>query len=306
MPATATPGVEGTPGVEHRVLRGEGGPVSVYIAGDPSHLPVVLLHGSMYDEARFVWDQLFAPLARSFRVYALDLPRHGRSRPWSGSLTHDRLIGILGAAFGELGLKRFSLVGLSMGGGLSIGYAAKHPDEVTRLVLFEPGGLGDRLPHQFVTWSWIHLPGTGRMLNRWLVRRKPASLEKVLRKLFVGGSKPTAPDRLVSVLRDEIDGKAACNENDLDDWQTSAIGPFRLRWNLLEQVSQIQCPTLWLRGADSSLVSQAEMERAASRAHAHAELVVIPGAGHLLPLERPREAERTVIDFLADAGRERR
>lgn len=122
-----------------------------------------------------------------------------------------------------------------------------------------------------------------------------------LDRLFVGGSTPTDPERLLPILRDEIDGKWRHRETDLDDWQRDSIGPRRLTWTLLDRLPLIACPTLWLRGADSELVKQHEMERAVRLARtsgAAATLRVIPGAGHLLPLERPAEANQAVLEFL--------
>ena len=138
-------GVDGTPGVEHAVLTIEGSPLSYYAAGDPGRPVVVLLHGAMFDEARFIWDRLFPALAEHVRVVAFDTPRHGGSRPWPGHLGHERLMRIVHAAVDQLGLDRFSIVGLSMGGGAALEYASLHPDRVDRMVLFEPGGLADRL-----------------------------------------------------------------------------------------------------------------------------------------------------------------
>ena len=56
-----------------------------------------------------------------------------------------------------------------------------------------------------------------------------------------------------------------------------------------------------LRGKNSALVKQSEMERAVRLANwggAEAELLVVPGAGHMLPLERPREVNEAVTAFL--------
>ena len=133
-------GVEGTEGMTHRMLTVCGGPVSVYEAGNEKSPAVVLLHGAMYDEARFSWDQLFPALAEQYRVFAVDTPRHGRSRPWSGLLDRAKLQEILTETFRQLGLECFSIVGLSMGGGLAIEYAAMHPEQVVSMALFEPGG----------------------------------------------------------------------------------------------------------------------------------------------------------------------
>lgn len=295
-------GVTETPGVTHEVFPVGGGPLSVYAAGDPGAPPVVLLHGAMYDEARFVWDQMFGVLAARWRVYAVDLPRHGSSRPWQGHLDHDRLGGILAAGFDTLGLDRFALVGLSMGGALAIEYAARHPARVERMALFEPGGLGERLDRQLLTWAYLRTPGTRGLLNRWYAGH-PARLRAVLDRLFVGGSRPTDPERLAAILAAEVTAKRRWREAELDDLQTDAIGPRRLTWNVFDSVGRLACPTLWLRGAESTLVKQHEMERAvtlADRPGAPARLVVIPGAGHLLPLERPAEANAAVVEFLGD------
>jgi len=88
----------------------------------------------------------------------------------------------------------------------------------------------------------------------------------------------------------------------MDDWQIGAINLTKLNWNLLSQVEAIRCPTLWLRGAESRLVKQAEMERAVRLAGLHgssAELIVIPKAGHILPLEQPEQANAAVLDFFS-------
>lgn len=298
---TDTGGVVATPGWRHHLFEVAGGPMSVHEAGTEGRPVVVLLHGAMYDEARFSWDQLFPALAEHYHVYAVDTPRHGSSRPWAGRLTHRRLLTILEATFRHLALDTFHLVGLSMGGGLAIGYAASHPHQVDSIVLFEPGGLGRRLRYHFPLWLYLHTPGTRRVFNRLHRGKDTTALMRTLTSFFTKNTTLSAPERLARILKEEIDGKGRHVEADLDDWQVDAIGAFRLSWNLLDEIPQLRCPTLWLRGADSTLVSQEEMTHAVSLL-ADAELRVIPNAGHLLPLEQPDAAARAVLDFLSRTG----
>jgi pimeloyl-ACP methyl ester carboxylesterase len=207
---------------------------------------------------------------------------------------------ILEETFAQLGLARFSIVGLSMGGGLAIEYASLHPEQVEAMALFEPGGLGDKVDLQWFTYLYIRTPGMLRILSRQYVKYGDAKIEKVLRSIFTKGTAPRDPARLTAILKDEIQGKYSCGENDMDDWQISGISFKKLNWNLLEQVAAIRCPTLWLRGAESKLVKQAEMERAvriAQESGTSAELIVIPNAGHILPLEQPEQANAAVLDF---------
>ena len=294
-------GVEGVAGVEKHMLSLSGGVVCVYEAGDKTAKKIVLLHGAMYDESRFIWDQLFPALAGRYHIFAIDTPRHGGSRPWSGFLDRARLMEILAETFARLELSRFSIIGLSMGGGLAIEYASLHPEQVEAMALFEPGGLGERVDLQWFTYCYIRTPGMLRLLSRLYVKYDNSKIEKVLRSIFTKGTEPTAPARLTTILKDEIRGKFENDEQDMDDWQISGINLTKLNWNLLSQVEAIRCPTLWLRGAESKLVKQAEMERAVRLASAlgkPAKLTVIPKAGHILPLEQPEQANRAVLAFL--------
>lgn len=294
-------GVEGTPGVEKRLLTVEDGTICVYEAGKEHPKTVVLLHGAMYDESRFIWDALFPALSKQYHVIAVDTPRHGGSRPWQGVIDRARLMRILEETIAQLGLLRFSIVGLSMGGGLAIEYAALHPEQVEAMALFEPGGIGDKVDLQWFTYLYIRSPGMLRLLSRQYVKYGDAKVEELLRTIFTKGTAPENPARLTAILKDEIRGKFENGEQDMDDWQIGAINFTKLNWNLLSQVAAIRCPTLWLRGAESKLVKQAEMERAvriAGENGSSAELIVIPNAGHILPLEQPEQANAAVLTFL--------
>ena len=293
-------GVEGTPGVQRRILTVCGGPVCVYEAGDSNRASIVLLHGAMYDESRFIWDAMFPALSERYHVFAIDTPRHGGSRPWEGVLDRERLMGILTETFTLLGLDRFSIVGLSMGGSLAIEFASLHPEKIVSMALFEPGGLGERVDLQLITWLYLKTPGMLRMLSKRYGKLDDPALEKLLLTIFTKGTTPENPARLSAILKDEIRSRIELGENDMDDWQISAIAPFHLKWNLLSQVRSIACPTLWLRGEESTLVKQSEMERAVALARengAEAELKVIPTAGHILPLEQPGQANAEVLAF---------
>lgn len=299
---TLSNGVEGTFGMKKHTLPVLDGTVCVYEAGDLNRPAVVLLHGAMYDESRFIWDALFPALSERYHVFAIDTPRHGGSRPWQGVLDRARLMEILAETLSQLKLTRFCIVGLSMGGGLAIEYASLHPEQVETMVLFEPGGIGDKVDLQWFTYFYIRTPGMLRLLSRQYIKYSDAKIEKVLRSIYTKGTAPRNPARLTTILKDEIRGKFNFGEQDMDDWQIGAINLTKLNWNLLSQVEAIRCPTLWLRGAESKLVKQAEMERAVRLAGLHgssAELIVISQAGHILPLEQPEQANAAVLDFFS-------
>ena len=94
--------------------------------GDPAAPPLVLLHG-ITGHAR-TWDTLALALADRWRVLALDQRGHGDSEAApDGDYTVGAMADDLGAFADALGLPTFSLLGLSMGGRVAMGFAGAHP-----------------------------------------------------------------------------------------------------------------------------------------------------------------------------------
>ncbi|MFC8953605.1 alpha/beta fold hydrolase [Streptomyces sp. NPDC057101] len=118
--------------VDHRSVDVGGIRLAYQVSGPPEAPPLVLLHALGEDAAD--WDVVAPVLARSWRVYALDLRGHGRS-DWPGDyslqLMRDDVLGFLDA----LALDRVDLMGHSMGGIVAYLFAGEYPQRVDRLVL---------------------------------------------------------------------------------------------------------------------------------------------------------------------------
>ena len=108
--------------------------------GDPTLPPLLAVHGWLDNAASF--DALAPLIATHFHVVAIDLPGHGRSqhRP-PGVRYHfvDYLDDVLAAA-DALGWEKFSLLGHSLGGGISSFITAAFPERVRSLFLIEVAG----------------------------------------------------------------------------------------------------------------------------------------------------------------------
>jgi pimeloyl-ACP methyl ester carboxylesterase len=101
--------------------------------------PVLALHGWLDNAASF--DRL-APLLPDHHLVALDLAGHGRSQHRHPSVVHhfiDWAPEVVAAA-DALGWKSFSLIGHSMGAGISTLIAGTFPDRLQKLVLLEGAG----------------------------------------------------------------------------------------------------------------------------------------------------------------------
>lgn len=83
--------------------------------------------------------------AKEFRVYAVDIIGDaGLSAPSRPSFTTDAHALWLNDVLDGLGVPRASLIGTSLGGGVALDFAIRHPERVESLVLLCPGGVANK------------------------------------------------------------------------------------------------------------------------------------------------------------------
>ena len=98
---------------------------------------VLLLHGSALDAAGMSFASAISALAAGCRVFAPDLPGFGESDPMPDGWGFADYSAFLLPLLTELDLQRASLAGVSMGGGIALGFALEAPERVERLVLID-------------------------------------------------------------------------------------------------------------------------------------------------------------------------
>ena len=102
--------------------------------GGAGGLPVLLVHSYAGSSAH--WKAQLAHLRARRRALAMDLRGHGRSSaPSDGDYSVPALAGDIAALADALELRRFVLVGHSMGGSAAAAYAGEHPGRLAGLVL---------------------------------------------------------------------------------------------------------------------------------------------------------------------------
>jgi len=109
-------------------------------AGDPAKPAVVLVHG-LGNNAHRDWRATFPALAPQFHVIAFDLPGFGSSEAPAQRFTLPMLADALGEVVDRLSLRRFHLVGHSLGGAVSLYFAQRHQDLIDHLVLVDVAGI---------------------------------------------------------------------------------------------------------------------------------------------------------------------
>ncbi len=96
--------------------------------------PVVLLHGA-FMTITSNWDGWIDELSKTRKVIAVEMQGHGRTADIPRELSSDNLADDVAALLTYLEIARADLIGYSMGGGVAMRVAVRHPDRVRRVVI---------------------------------------------------------------------------------------------------------------------------------------------------------------------------
>lgn len=100
--------------------------------GDEGKTPLVVLHGLLGSSRN--WATVARLLGEHFAVFTLDLRNHGVS-PHAESMFYEDMVRDVEAWVEERGLKKFFLLGHSLGGKAAMRYACQHGDRLLGLVV---------------------------------------------------------------------------------------------------------------------------------------------------------------------------
>lgn len=101
----------------------------IYGSGEP----LVVLHGGVGSIKMF--GEVLPRLAKDRQVIAVDLQAHGRTADMDRPLSYEAMADDIAALIKHLNLKSADVMGYSLGGGVALQTAIRHPDAVRKLVL---------------------------------------------------------------------------------------------------------------------------------------------------------------------------
>ena len=113
----------------------------IYFTEEGKGRVVVLLHGFLGSAA--IWKDTIRNLSTSYRVIAIDLPGHGETASIGYAHSMELMAKSVKAVLDELRLKRYVMVGHSMGGYVALAFADLFPDSLRGLCLFHSTALPD-------------------------------------------------------------------------------------------------------------------------------------------------------------------
>ena len=97
--------------------------------------PVVLLHGAfMAISNNFHWADWIGELSKTRKVIAIEMQGHGRTADSGRDFTYDNLADDVAALLDHLKVPSADVVGYSLGGGVALNCAIRHPDKVRKVV----------------------------------------------------------------------------------------------------------------------------------------------------------------------------
>lgn len=249
-----------------------GGQIMVYEAGPEAAATVVLVHGISSGGARD-WRSLMIDLAKDYHVVALDLPGFGASSKGNHLYAPEQLAVAVHKALAGRTAAPFTLLGYSLGAAVSLAYANLYTDELQRLILMDMPGALQRTVY-----------------TRFLSRRGTSWLDSL-----VPQASTLASDLVAALLHNMgangfDPGLVLYSPQARQQWlagNPSVIAAFAVaEHDFSSALRDVRVPTavLW---AEQDDVAPLRTGQVVAGVLPGAHLQVLPGAGHLWPLQQP-------------------
>jgi pimeloyl-ACP methyl ester carboxylesterase len=241
---------------------------------------VVLLHAGVAD--RRMWsDVLPAVAGAGYRAIAIDLPGFGEAAVAADSAPHSSVVETLDA----LGVVRSAFIGVSFGGAVALRVAAVAPPRIGRLMLVSTPAPG--------------VEPSAELLAVWDAEEaalQRGDIDAAVRAVVDAWTLPGAPvglrDRVARMQRRAFELQAVGDGLDAVD------DPLEHNPTVLET---LDIPTLVAHG-EFDMQDFVLGAQQLSRQLRGGPVVVIPGAGHLAPLERPQAFSDLLLKFLRETS----
>jgi len=248
----------------------------VYLEGG-SGAPLVLVHGFGADKDNFTRVARF--LTPHYRVIIPDLVGFGESSHLPDVDYHYAAQAQRLHAFTQaLGLSRLDIGGNSMGGGISMSFAAQHPQEVASLWLIDCAGIGEAPPSELAKI----ITSTG---NNPLMITKESDFRAFMK--FVMSDPPYIPGSVMDVLARERIANQALEREVFQQIATDSVS---------DAVRGLATPTLVVWGDEDRALSVGTVPILKTLLP-NAQSVVMPHVGHAPMLERPQLTADDYIHF---------
>lgn len=248
--------------------------------------PLLFIHGLF--ASIFSWRNNLDALSRDHTVYALDLKGHGDSDKPKGRGYSPMALTLLVKEFmNHLNIQRASLIGNSLGGGISLLMALHFPSLVSQLVLIAPACYNQRLPqlvrilkNPILRIPLYFFPAESIILGALsrIYYDRGLMTDEVIR----GYSYPL---KLKGTLSAYIQATKELIPEDISDIE--------------KKIPSIRHKTLIIWGEEDRIIPVSFAKRLHEEM-AYSSLTLIPKCGHVPHEEEPETVNRLMDDFLKE------
>ncbi|MFC5179842.1 alpha/beta fold hydrolase [Actinomadura harenae] len=258
--------------------------VQLYARDVGTGTPLVLLHAFPLSSA--MWLAQREALANRFRVVTPDLRGFGGSVLGPDDPSVDAMADDVARMFRTLGVQRAVVGGLSLGGHVATALCRRHPDLVLGLVLCATPGAADAADA-----SAARLRQADRL-------ERDADVSVLVDEVLPDLVGPTTM-RQRALVYGRVRGLVQSTPPRAAAWAQRAMAG---RPEAFDTLRGVKVPGLVMVGAEDVLASEADA-RAVAEAMPNAELMIVPRAGHLVPVEQPDLFNQAVSEFAAALSR---
>jgi pimeloyl-ACP methyl ester carboxylesterase len=237
--------------------------------GELESLPVVLIHGAGGNHLYWPLELRRLP---GYRIFALDLPGHGKSAG-QGHQSIGAYVGTVLEWLGAMSLNRAVFVGHSMGGAIAMGLGIHYPEHVLGLGLVASGSRLRVDPELLMSTS------------------SPTTFTKAIDFIIEESFSPSTDAQLVEIATKRL----------AETRPSVLYGDFLAcdTFDVVDQLKQIRKPTLLVCGGEDKMTPPRYSQHIAGEIPG-ARLEIIPQAGHMVMLEQPVAVATALARFLAE------
>jgi pimeloyl-ACP methyl ester carboxylesterase len=249
--------------------------------GPPDAPVLLLLHG--FGSSLQTWDEWSLKLDVKYRVIRLDLPGFGLTgaNP-SNDYSEENDVATLTHFADQLGLKKFSVIGHSMGGKMAWSLAASQPDRVQALVLMAPDGFPEA---KDIGSKPYEVPAVMGLIQHFLPKY---FVKKSIEPAFVNTE--SLNDAFVSRYYDMLRAPGVRGAILARSNQTIYTDP-------VPRLQKIKAPTLLIWGEQDQMIPSSNAQSYAG-VLLNSTTILVPKLGHLLQEEQPEKGLTAVMQFL--------
>lgn len=248
-----------------------------------SGLPVILIHAFPLNQS--MWNDQRDELRTLCRAITLDLRGFGASDAPAGPYSMDRMAADVRALMSALDITQAVLVGLSMGGYISLAFYRNYPEAVRAMVLADTRATSDTPEAR-----------ERRLKSAEKVEREgPQAIADDMIPLLLGNTSLTSRPQIVERVRSMIEANTPAGI-------AGAQRGMADRNDSTDLLGRIDFPLLVVVGSEDTLTPVKEAESLLGKVKT-AEMRIIESAGHLSNLEQPQQFNAILRTFIESLER---